>query len=302
MAELKFKTERLNDIIKVNIKGSNDPDWEQWVLLTSDRHWDNPKSNRDLQKKHLDKAKERNAMVIDLGDLFCLMQGRYDPRGSKSSVREEHNVDHYLDAVIEDAIEYFSPYAENLVMVGVGNHEASVSRRCETDITRRFVEGLRGTCSNATVLAGGITGFIKLIFTIGSRRHNYLVDYHHGYGGGGPVTRNVIQSNRRAVYSNADIVCQGHVHEAWQMPITKRTVTQSGYITHKTQWHLQVPSYKHHYGKGKVNWENLKGFPPKPVGCVWLRFFRDDYTDPETRRRVKGVNFDRHIDIIEYGA
>ena len=40
------------------------------------------------------------------GDVLCLMQGRYDPRGSKASVRPEHQVDNYLDAVISTAAEF----------------------------------------------------------------------------------------------------------------------------------------------------------------------------------------------------
>ena len=50
-------------------------EWEQWVLLTSDRHWDNPKSDHALQIKHLIQAVERNAIIIDAGDLYCAMQG-----------------------------------------------------------------------------------------------------------------------------------------------------------------------------------------------------------------------------------
>ena len=60
--------------------------WEQWFLLTSDRHWDNPKSNWELQKAHLDEALERAAGVIDVGDFFCAMQGRWDPRASKEDI------------------------------------------------------------------------------------------------------------------------------------------------------------------------------------------------------------------------
>ena len=47
--------------------------WEQWLLVTGDRHWDNRHSDWDLHKKHLELAKERNAPVIDVGDFFCLM-------------------------------------------------------------------------------------------------------------------------------------------------------------------------------------------------------------------------------------
>jgi hypothetical protein len=44
---------------------------EFWYLLTADRHWDNPDSDWDLQIKHLKEARERDAMVIDVGDFFC---------------------------------------------------------------------------------------------------------------------------------------------------------------------------------------------------------------------------------------
>tara|TARA_R100000808_G_scaffold512_1_gene2660 strand:+ start:10640 stop:11554 length:915 start_codon:yes stop_codon:yes gene_type:complete len=298
---LRFKASTHKDIIQVDVKGDTLRNWEQWVLLTSDRHWDNPKSNTDLQLEHLKKAKDRNAMIIDTGDLFCLMQGKYDPRGSKSSIREEHNVDNYIDSVIDTGVKFFAPYGDNFVMVGVGNHEASVSKRCETDITGRFVEGLKVACPTSTVQAGSIQGFVRLVFSMGkTEQYSYLIDYHHGYGGGGPVTKNVIQASRRAVYSDADIVCQGHTHDAWEFPITKRHVSSKGKIVHRTQWHLQIPSYKNHYNKGKVNWENLKGFPPKPIGCIWLRFFYRNLPQLDGSRSQRRVHFERHLDLIDY--
>ena len=45
------------------------------VLLLSDIHWDNPKCDRELLKRHLDQAKEIGADVLLNGDTFCLMQG-----------------------------------------------------------------------------------------------------------------------------------------------------------------------------------------------------------------------------------
>ena len=89
--------------------------------------------------------------------------------------------------------------------------------------------------------------------------------------------------------------------EAWQFPIQRRKVTQQGKITHPIQWHLQIPSYKRHFAGGKPNWENLKGFPPKPVGCLWLRFFyhRERKRDNVTSRLI---SFERQHDLVEFGA
>jgi len=297
-----FTVKECNDIHEIRIKGRPRKDWEQWVLITSDRHWDNPKSDRLLQTAHLKLAKERKAIIIDNGDLFCIMQGKYDPRGSKSGVRPEHNVDHYLDKVIDDAANYFAPYGENFAFLVIGNHEASVSKRCETNISQRFAESLKLKCPASQIHVGGITGYIRLRFDIDTTHCSYLIDYHHGYGGGGPVTKGVIQTNRRAVYSDADIILSGHTHEAWQVPIQRRKVTDKGNITHPIQWHLQIPSYKRHYAGGRPNWENLKGFPPKPVGCLWLRFFYDRRRRKEEKENHRRVSFERQHDLVEFGA
>ena len=55
-------------------------DWEQWFLLTGDRHIDNGESDHALQIRHLKQAQERGAGIIDVGDVMDLMQGRNDPR------------------------------------------------------------------------------------------------------------------------------------------------------------------------------------------------------------------------------
>ena len=44
--------------------------WEEWILLSGDRHWDNPKSDWKMQIKHLEEVKKRQAGVIDIGDLL----------------------------------------------------------------------------------------------------------------------------------------------------------------------------------------------------------------------------------------
>ena len=112
------------------------------VLLLSDIHWDNPKCKRDLLRKHLEQAKEIGADILLNGDTFCLMQGAYDPRKSKSDILPEHNKSNYLDAVVNDAIEWFSPYAHLIKVVGYGNHETNILKRQETDVIERFVFGL----------------------------------------------------------------------------------------------------------------------------------------------------------------
>ena len=130
-------------------------------LLMSDLHWDNPKCDRDRLKRDLDYALNEGLDIFINGDLFCAMQGRYDGRRRlKDDIRDEHNTTLYLDALVNTAIEYFTPYAHLIRVVGYGNHETSILKNCETDILGRFVEGLnaRGQTSSSVDTGGGLCG------------------------------------------------------------------------------------------------------------------------------------------------
>ncbi len=77
---------------------------EWWFLLSGDRHHDNPHADHELEKLHLDQAVERRAGIIDVGDLHCAMEGKFDPRRNKSGIREEHALAaDYLDSLVRHA-------------------------------------------------------------------------------------------------------------------------------------------------------------------------------------------------------
>lgn len=100
----------------------NDSD-EVKIAMLSDIHWDNPKCDWDLLKAHMDYFKKHSIPVMINGDFFCLMQGRGDNRRNKSDIRPEHNNFRYLDSIVETAVEWWSPYADILTVIGYGNHE-----------------------------------------------------------------------------------------------------------------------------------------------------------------------------------
>jgi hypothetical protein len=92
----------------------------QEFLLISDLHWDNPHCDRGLLKNHLDEAVKRNAAIILNGDTYCCMGGKYDRRADKSLIRPEHNTDRYFDAIVDTSVEWFAPYAKNILLIGYG--------------------------------------------------------------------------------------------------------------------------------------------------------------------------------------
>lgn len=269
-----YKTRRKGNVSIVTMP-ITDEAFEQWFLFSSDRHWDNPHSDHDMQIRHMDEAVTRLAGIIDLGDLFCAMQGKYDKRSSKDTLRPEHLHGDYLDCLVDTAEDFFAPYAERIIRLADGNHEASIRTKHETDLIHRLVRALNRR--GGQIHRGGISGWIMFRF-LDQHRHvrQYKAWYHHGYGGGGPVTRGVIQSNRKAVYvPDANFVLSGHVHEEWNLTIQRARLSDGGVQYQDEQLHLQVPTYKDEYGDGSGGWHVGTGKPPKPLGALWLVFRKE---------------------------
>lgn len=270
-------TQLHRNVFRVSIPIIKNKDWEQWGLLTSDQHWDNPDSNHEMQLKHLKEARERNAFIMSAGDFFCLMQGKYDKRSSKSKVREEHRKDNYLDTVIDTSVEFFKPYADLFICVAMGNHEQSIADRYETNMIERFCSVMNRE-TKSRIYNGGFSGWIIFQFI---EKHNGIKDvttrvvlhYDHGYAGGGAVTADMIQHQRRAVYlPDADIVISGHTHDSWIREMARVRLTSAGVPRQDIQTHLKIPSYKEEYKDGYSGWHATKGLPPKPVGAYWIKF------------------------------
>jgi len=243
-----------------------------WVLLSFDRHHDNPKSDNAMELRHLKQAKERNAIIIDGGDLFCAMQGKYDPRGTKKDLKPEHAKGDYLDSLVNTAAKFYAPYAKNFAIMALGNHETNIAKRHETNLTERLAEKLNDK-EGSSIKVGGMSGWVKFQIMYHSQCMTKNMWYHHGYGGDAPVTKGTIQTNRQAVYlPDAHIVATGHTHNEWQFPIARIRLTNKGSIYHDEQLHLKVPSYKEEYSDGYGGWHIERGGPPKPTGALWLRF------------------------------
>lgn len=281
-----FEAEAKGNVLTVRFEASG-AGWEQWFLLSSDRHHDNLRCRRDLELAHLQLAKERGALIVDCGDLFCAMQGKWDPRSSLDEIRPEDAAPDYIDRIVVHAAEDYAPFAKNFLLLGRGNHEAAILDRHGIDLTSNLAHRLRQMGSR--VFVGGYGGWIRIM--VRSHRtvqQSLFVKYHHGSGGGNaPVTRGVIQTNRQAVYlPDADVVVNGHTHDAYHVPIARERVTQAGRVTRDIIHFVRTPTYKDEYGEGAGGWAVQRGTPPKPLGCVWMRLWL------ERNRVCVGINLD----------
>jgi len=261
-------------------------------LLISDIHWDNPHCDRVLLKKHLDEAVERNARIIVNGDFFCLMQGKGDTRRSKDDIRPEHNKGNYLQAVVNDAVEWWQPYASNLLLIGYGNHETSVIKHTEFDALQMFTTIMNHEYK-VQVERGGYGGAILFGFAISREYKNQLrwaMKYYHGSGGGGPVTKGVIQDQRLLAMSEGyDCTWQGHVHELYHHVNMVTYLDRKHYIINQRLVHqVRTSTYKEEYQGGQGGYHVERGRGPKPMGGYWM--------DLEMKRVYKGESDIRFVE------
>lgn len=249
-----------------------------WFLLRSDAHHDAVHSDRDLERRHLEQAKALGAYILDIGDLFDCMQGKYDKRADREALREEYRHGPYLDRLVDVAVERYLPFAERWLLMSPGNHETSVARHNDTNLTERLYARLKPAAP--LLQMGTYSGFVRIRVRVqGSRRGSLTIAYHHGYGGSAPVTRGVIQSNRMAItYPDAEIVWSGHTHTEFYVSLARTRITSSDTVTRDEQLHIKSPGYKRNLGVGD-GWEVEKGFMPQSLGAWWLKVWVERVDD-----------------------
>ena len=245
---------------------------ETRLAILSDLHWDNPKCDRDMLKRHLDYCLKESIPVMIVGDLFCLMQGKGDRRGNKSDILPEHNNAKYLDSIVETAVEWFSPYASILTVIGYGNHETAIIKYQETDLLQRFVD-LMNYKNKSNIFTGGYGGWLVIKKNIRTNTSmSKTLKYFHGSGGGGIVTKGAINLTRALeTYENMDVFVMGHIHEnASRNDVRDAVQYNTGKHTYELiqkQIHLAITgTYKEEYVDGFGGWHVERGAPIKPLG------------------------------------
>lgn len=246
------------------------------ILNCSDIHIDSKECDRELLEKH---CKEADFIKI-YGDLFDLMQGRNDKRRSLSDLKDKYKATNYIDKVVQDAADFFKPYAKKLLFVGLGNHETSVITNVGTNPLSAFCMLMRmyGSSVVEGTYQGYIVDSIKLPSS-GGNMNNVVTAFHHGHGGAPQKTEGALEIEAdKAKYPNADIVMKGHNHFKWHNPgQTRYWLNRSYKIEKKTQHHIRLGTYKE--SKFSDGWEVEKGFKPTPIGGYFISYITSKIGD-----------------------
>jgi hypothetical protein len=237
------------------------------ILLLADIHWDSAHCRLDLLAKTMAKAVKDGSPIIISGDFFDAMQGKWDHRSSTDAMRPEHRTGAYLDSLVSTAAKWLEPYAKNIALISYGNHETSIKKKHEVDLLQRLCQELRR--QGSSVECGPYTGFVQVSSRFKNTRQSesFVIHYHHGAGGGGEVTRGLIDHSRTRGMYRADVYFSGHIHRRNQDENIVTTVTPCGLLKKRKELFLRASCWKDESTDG---WHVQQGRAARPIGGWWL--------------------------------
>lgn len=190
---------------------------EFYYFICSDLHFGNKGQNKVLLKKEFDEAKRLGAKIFINGDWgeFILSgdKKRYHPSS------DAYGTDDNINMTIEEAFNFLGEYSQNIVMIGTGNHETSVSKFHQFDPTKQLIYNLN-LKYKTKIIHGQYSGYVIIDYHHGTNSSvkRYKVYYNHGQGGSAEVTKGLIDINRHMLGKMANLVWLGHKHTKVVLP------------------------------------------------------------------------------------
>lgn len=271
-------------VVRMDVTGPPS-EWSQKFILRSDVHRDSTKCRRDIEAKQIRDARDNGWGIIDVGDMFDAMQGPGDKRACKEALRDEHARADYFDSLVDEAVDAYRDAAWNVVGLTLGNHEESVIRHYGTNLTKRVAQGLRRE-TKAPVHSNGYQGwYVFAVTRNGTCRSRVVMYANHGYGGGGQVTKDLIQGNRMQSYTEADVIASGHTHDLYAVADIALRLNAVYKEQQAMRWLAKCGTCKQTYGTddtGGMGFEQRQGHRPKPVGHCVLSIGWDSNQDRAT--------------------
>lgn len=197
---------------RLKLEKRNDP---AGITLISDLHIGAHNVNYDAIYADLKDAADNGDRILINGDVLDLIlpsdSKRYSPDALHPRLHGRRDV---LSAGVEMAAEILSPYANQIDMIGLGNHEDAVTKYHSVDPIMMLIDKLRVDCKDGHEIAyGGYTGFVDYRISFpGTGGKRMVIYYHHGSGGASPVTKGIIDFDRKASWVDSDVVWLGHKH------------------------------------------------------------------------------------------
>ena len=213
------------------------------LALFSDIHFDSPDCDKSTLKKHLDFCLRDGRYILIGGDLFDAILLRDSKRAANHLMEKNDN---QINIKINEVVDFLTPYKNNILFIGRGNHEESILKYSGIDILE-LVTQLLNSKDKHKIQYGNYANFLRFNF-VDKNNHSkahYDIFQNHGAGGNAPVTKGIIDFNRIGKGTLADLIWIGHRHNSiidYSDPIMY--IDQNGEVKLKNRQCIQTPSYQ----------------------------------------------------------
>lgn len=240
------------------------------IIWVADMHNDSKKSRINFLKKIVKKYPK--AYLIFGGDSFDVMQNYNDPRSAKSALKESLKRDDYINAVIEEAYEFYMPFKDKILAFNLGNHEETQIRHHGIDMVKMMVDRLNES-TNHEIICGDLAGWIKIRNHRGSANYSKNIYFSHQPISGGTRSKGVLSVDLLiGRYPDADVWICEHIHTSWILPLKIERFDGKGNIKYENKWYIQAPTLKEEFAGKKRGYVHAKTYGATPIGIVILDF------------------------------
>jgi len=206
------------------------------IIVISDAHLDNPKTNKKWLHSQLDKYKD--AYIIIDGDSIDMMQAKGDPRSDKDSLAPELKTKSYVNKVVRMLRDLEKKYRDRLIGINRGNHDNEYWRRHDIDIL--------DIALGDKIPIGDFCGYYVIVSNKYGKVNSNVIYYQHApYSGGkrskGMLSVDILKGQRHGV----DIFLTGHIHDnyhtlqaSWDFNVRNNREIK------KKQWFIQQTTLK----------------------------------------------------------
>ena len=263
---------------------------DNWFHIAplSDLHLGAATCDERAVRHMLREAARKKARILLNGDIFDAILVKDVRRFNMSVLKAElRDRDDILNVLATSAVDFFWPYAEQIDMMGLGNHELSVIKYHSVDLIRLVVDGLNQRLKDAgsthRISHGGYTGYVR--YTIECSRaknchtEQYHVLYHHGGGSESPVTKGMIDVARKRVNYIYHLYIFGHKHNTFATKDqTIMCPAKGDQLVSYDSLSVQTGAFMDNYrltgddSASNVTYTEARNMQPKVIGCPMVRF------------------------------
>lgn len=212
--------------------------------LFSDIHFDSPDCDKESLKMHMDYCLQDKRYILINGDLFDAILLKDTKRAVPHNTE---NRDNQLNVKLEETAHFLTPYKDQILFIGRGNHEESIMKYNGLDLMQMITTMLNAG-NKHQIQYGNYANFLRFAWVNSQNKSkiHYDIYAHHGMGSSSAsVTKGIIDFNRIAKGVNVDLIWTGHRHNALidaSDPIM--FVDQNVNIVLKNRQCIQTPSYQ----------------------------------------------------------